>query len=234
MSQTSTRDPVRYLAEVEGLEVSLIATAEFGYWEERLRRENLRPYSADGRAEFLVSSISTSFLGVKFRELVFAVTVSESPGSDARDGYYFPAAFHSSPLLAWIERTAFRTPYRPANLQSTYEPQAGVRLSDRDGVLLEAVRTSSEVPTRVEEPWEGPIYLPTPRGRTAPLVLFGRFRGAVEVSPFAADDTFRITGTERHPILRDLVDSNLTPREWRVRPQAIHARSKTYSRGRRS
>ena len=51
----------------------------------------------------------------------------------------------------------------------------------------------------MEEPWEGPIYLPTSERRAPELVFFGRFRGTVEVSPFIADDTFRITGADRQP-----------------------------------
>lgn len=224
--------PIRYVAEVEGLEVSLLATADLAFWKERLQREHLRPFAIDGRAELLISSISARFLGVRFRELVVAVTVSQSPGGDTRDDCFLAAAFHSSRFFAWIERTAFQTPYRPAIVQSTYEPRAGVSLADRQGLLLEAVR-SSAVQETVESPWEGAIYLPTPDGRLPQRVFYGRFRGAVEVSPFIADDTFRISGGDRQPILQDMIDSNLTPREWRIRRKAIHARSKTFSRDRR-
>lgn len=232
MDPASQTNPTPYIAEIrDALEVSLVATADLAFWKERLREENLVPFARDGQAEIVISSVQSRFLAIPFQELVFAVTVSRDPHGTTRDGCFLADAFNSSRLFAWIERMAFQTPYRAADVQLSPEPHPGILLRDTAGVVLEASRRSS-LTCRIDEPWEGAIHLPARSAKPGRprQQFFGRFRGEIHSAPFDAQDVFQISGAERHPVLRDLRDSHAVPREWRIRPKAAHARSRTVAR----
>jgi hypothetical protein len=47
--------PVRYLADTDHVrEISLIGTADLGFWKRRLAQERLIPAERDGKAEIMI------------------------------------------------------------------------------------------------------------------------------------------------------------------------------------
>lgn len=77
------------------------------------------------------------------------------------------------------------------------------------------------------------IYLPAPRSSTGRRGkrFFARVRGQTLAYPFLpAVDLITIEPAPESGILRSLLDSNFTGREWTVREDATHAKSKTSKR----
>lgn len=81
-----------------------------------------------------------------------------------------------------------------------------------------------------EETWAGGILLPRRLSRTAKAeeCFTARLSGPTKIYPFAPTDTLTISPTPRAPILQWLCDSGFTGAEWRVRADAVHAKSETY------
>jgi hypothetical protein len=82
-----------------------------------------------------------------------------------------------------------------------------------------------------EEAWDGPIYLPTRAGRGAGKGFLARLRGETRAFPFlAGQDELALKPVAGAPVFQSLLDSHFVPREWTVRENATHAKSKTYAR----
>ena len=81
-------------------------------------------------------------------------------------------------------------------------------------------------PLHEAQEWQGRIYLP-PRGPRREL-FYARLAGPTDVYPFGAADTLTIRPRPGDDVLGCLVESGFAGREWRVRAEAVHARSRTY------
>jgi hypothetical protein len=223
---------IDYAVEISGVrEVSLIGTAELGFWRDRLLSEGFFPVPAKGRAELLVSSTNARFHGIPFRELSFGVFVSRREDSTEAEGLYLVRAFNSVRFFAFAERTFFSTPYYPGELVVEVGPPARVELRERGRVPLRMTMSMSMSPRMSadvrDDGWEGPIFLPR-NGRGGGKLFFARLRGETTVSPFdPVTDVVTIAESPAHPIFDELLRSGFTPREWVVRPNATHGKSKT-------
>jgi hypothetical protein len=225
---------IDYDVEISGVrEVSLRGTAELGFWRDRLLSEGFFPVPAKGRAELLVSSTNAKFHGIPFRELSFSVFVSRREDSDEAEGLYLVRAFNSIRFFAFVERTFFSTPYYPGELIVEVGPPARVELREGDRVPLRMTMSMSmSMPPRKsatvrDDGWEGPIFLPR-SGRGGGKLFFARLRGETTVSPFdPVTDVVTIAASPAQPIFDELLRSGFTPREWVVRPNATHGKSKT-------
>ncbi len=81
--------PVKYVAELAHVrEVSLLGSADLGFWAERLRGEGLTPVQYAGWARVLVVSCNSKFFGVRFRELSFSVFVHQPDASEGSDAAF--------------------------------------------------------------------------------------------------------------------------------------------------
>ena len=83
-----------------------------------------------------------------------------------------------------------------------------------------------------EDGWEGPVLLPrNSRGRKGEgRLLFAKVSGLTRVYPFLACDKLLLKPGQGCDITQKLIDSHFTGREWIVREDAAHAKSKTYWR----
>jgi hypothetical protein len=218
-------------------EVSLLGTADLAFWKDRLRAEGLFPAEGDGKAQLLVSSVDSRYLGIPFRELTVSVFVSRQAGGAGGDGAYLAHAFNSSRLFAFLERTCFSTPYYPAKVDIRARLPIRLRLTQgREGVFRAEMSAGSRAAPREpsrsgDDGWEGPIFLPG-SGRRAPgKVFFARLSGHTETYPFSPGDVLALDPSPKSQILRALVESRFAVREWVIRADATHARSKTFARG---
>lgn len=216
MDYIATITPVR--------ELILAGTADLAYWRARLAVVGLFPHDDGGRAALTLSAIAGRFRGLPFREFSVGVVAGEEEGRD--DSVYLVGAFNSSRLLAWAERTFFRTPYEPANIRLNEQPPAGFTISTAGQVVCAATLIAATPPRHEAQEWQGRIYLP-PRGPRREL-FYARLAGPTDVYPFGAADTLTIRPRPGDDVLGCLVESGFAGREWRVRAEAVHARSRTY------
>jgi hypothetical protein len=152
--------------------------------------------------------------------------VSERPSADTSDALYVVQAFNSLRSFAWIERTFFATPYDLARIQVDAQAPVKARLEDRAGVMINAQMKTNTAPQETrDELWQGQIYLPP----HADKYFVAQLGGRTELYPFLPDaDTLQFFDREKYPVFQWLRESNLVAKEWRIRREAVHARSKTF------
>lgn len=233
-----TAAPIPYLVQLSGVhEVSLIGTADLDYWQERLRQEDLYPIDVGGEAQIQICVCEGSFLGVRFREFSVSVRVSRRQ-NDPTEGAFLVRAYNSIRFFAFVERTLYRTPYYHAGIYVSARAPAYLDLASPDGIFCAAMLPGDgqhhRRPARGEpDGWEGAIYLP--RRSTKPgavgEVFYGKLAGQTLVYPFDEDcDFVKLVPSARGGVLRQLSDSRFRVKEWHVRQDATHAKSRTVSR----
>ena len=143
---------MKYVAELAHVrEVSLLGSADLGFWAERLRVEGLTPVEHAGLARVLVVACDSKFFGVRFRELSFSVFVRRPDVSEGSDAAFLVQAFNSSRFFAWSERTWFSTPYRHGVIDVDVGLPAAMRLGLEGQTVFSAVM-SADSNTQTREP----------------------------------------------------------------------------------
>jgi hypothetical protein len=220
-------------------EVSLLGTADLAFWSTRLREEHLSPATRDDRAQLLIIAADMKYRGVRFRELSVSVLVSRPEEGMRRDAAYLTGAFNSCRLFAFVERAFFGTPYSHGDVRVSASLPASIHLIKKGETIFRAEMaadssgTAREPLRHGEDGWEGPVFLPRKRrGRGHPgNVFFARLRGDTRTYPFrASQDTLEIASAAGSAVLQALRDSHFVAREWILRADAAHAKSKTYKR----
>jgi hypothetical protein len=213
-------------------EVSLVAAADISFWREKVEPAGLFPFSLNGKAELTFSATDIRFLGKQTYEFTIGLAVSRQPDGSSLDGRFLVRAFNSSSLFAWIERTLFKTPYYPGFIRLEDQIPAWMTLSDARGPIIQAQMSTPVAPTHSQDQlWQGPIYLPAIHEKPARSgrLFYASLGGFTVVYPYSTHDcSFVISHSAEYPFVQWLLDSQLTPIEWRIRSQAVHARSKTY------
>lgn len=229
MANPAFKNSVKYVAEVFGSrEVTLYGKANLDYWTKKLADEQLLPYVDNGHAQVTITAVASRWSGVSFLELIVGVTTADEPGGAAY-GMLLLSGYNTSRIFTFFEYYYFGTPYSQANVAVSCEKPASLNLSRATRPMLSAQRGAYH-PVRTESvDWQGPAYLPRGSAKVG-KVYYIRIRGETEISPFAAGvDTFAIKDASE-PALLWLAESGFVPQEWHVRPDAFHARSKTYAR----
>ena len=231
---------VKYIAKISRVrEVSLLGEADLAFWRNRLDRESLHPAVRDDKAQLIVSSTDAKYMGLPFRELSISVFVSRGEDGAGEDGVFLVHAFHSSRFFAFIERTFFGAPYHPGEIKVDARLPASIVLRAAKKSLLRAeMSADSSVSTRPPfrsgaEVWETPIFLPTKesRGIENAKVFFARLSGLTQVYPFTSADRLSLRASPDAAVLQWLIDSRFAGKEWHLRADATHARSRTVKRG---
>lgn len=234
---------MKYVAELAHVrEVSLLGSANLGFWVERLRGEGLTPVEHAGRARVLVVACDSKFFGVRFRELSFSVFVHQPDASGgvgrpapSADAAFLVQAFNSSRFFAWSERTWFSTPYCHGMIDVDVGLPGSLRLGLKGQTVFSAVMSADPCRTLSRsgvEGFAGPIFLPRgTREKTASgRLFFAKIEGETQAYPFLSTDTLTISPADDCPILQALVDSHFVVDEWLTRRDASHAKSKTFRR----
>ena len=225
--------PRKYVAQLaKVLEVALHGVADLDFWTRRSAADGVRPTAADGSAQLVLTAVDAKWMRMPFRELSVSLHVQGELNAVPQDGIYLPQAFNSSRLLAFCERTFFRTPYDPANIQidACFPFSIDVRTKDGDRLFARATDgVTRKLASATEESWEGPIYLPRTDGTPTDCGEFfwAKLAGCTECYPCAPSDTVVFDTSREDSIFAWLSESHFVAREWRIRQRAIHARSKT-------
>jgi hypothetical protein len=227
---------VRYITELSRVrEVSLLGTADLAYWTEYLRGEALTPAVWDGHAQVLVVAAAMRYLGFQFTEISFSVLVEPPSPQERRDAAFLIHAFNSCRLFAFCERTLFSTPHVYAGCRASTNPVSMEIVTHRKPVFRAAMGVfptgTGREPVREEETgWEGPIFLPAHRHEGRGRRFFARLWGRTRTYSFLSGTDTVVVRRDGSEIFRALADSGFAGREWIIREDATHARSRTYAR----
>ena len=231
---------VKWAAELSHVrEVTLLGLADLAFWKDQLMDQDLRPSEHDGQAQLLLVAADSKYMGIRFRELSFSVLVSPQEVGAEKDAVYLVRAFNSSRLFTFCEQVFFSTPYRHGDVRISASFPFAVRVLKNGEALFEAQMQADpsgferQTSHHEEGGWEGPIFLPGTsrrKGRNGKL-FFSRLRGDTKTYPFLhAKDSVTIKLSADYDILQALTESHFVAKEWVVRADATHARSKTYKR----
>lgn len=223
----------KFIVEVQPVkEVALVAEADLAYWQDRLKGARVFPYNQQGKAAIVISATDLRSLGRRTNEFTIGLVVCERPAADSPDAFYLVQAFNSSRLFAWIERIFFATPYSPGHICVDDRMPAQIQLADRAGTIFSVQMNTTATPTvSRDELWQGKIYLPrlTADSRKAQKYFVAKLGGRTDIYPYSPkNDTLQISARNGQPVFQWLLESKLVGKEWRVRSNAVHARSKSY------
>ncbi|MDB5288873.1 MAG: hypothetical protein JWL69_114 [Phycisphaerales bacterium] len=230
--------PVKYVAQLKHVrEVSLLGTADAAFWNDYLAVHGHRAAERDGRAQIRIIAADGRFAGIRFRELSISVLVKNPEDRLDREAAFLVQAFNSSRAFAFCERAFFATPYVHGNVRVSVSSPVSIGLVGNEQVLFIA-----EMPLRApsycgDQQWEGPVFLPDTRHGTGrdPRLFYARISGYTRTYPFdSSADSLTIVPSERSLGLQALIDSRFAAREWAVREDATHCKSKTYKAARMS
>jgi hypothetical protein len=227
-----TTTNIRYVAEPKHVrEVTLTGTTDLAFWSDYLKPEGLAPVRYGDDGQIVVVAAEMVCLGLRFTEVSFSVRAGliHSRGSV---GMRLVHAFTSSRIFAWCERTLFATPYSHGKCCVSVHRPTSVRLEAQGERVLGAEMSSAERPVirAGDESWEGPVFLPSRGTANDRRLFFGRLSGQTTVYPFSTGDHFAIEPSAGGAALRPLADARFHPKEWVVRADATHGKSKTYRR----
>ena len=227
---------IKWAAELSHVrEVSLRGVADLEFWKQRLRPQGLLPADHDGQAQILILAADARFRGIRFRELSVSVLVAPPQKEMGDRAAYLLHAFNSNRFFAFCERKFFATPYSHARVDVSATLPAWIDVTFNGKRLFAATMQRAEVAPqrqpsrRGEDGWEGPVFLPNGNKH-----FFARVHGVTETYPFdPATDSIEIapaSGDEKLTglsALAALSASAFVPRAWDIRPDCMHAKSKT-------
>jgi hypothetical protein len=220
-------------------EVSLLGAADLRFWTDWLEAEDLRPAERDGQAQLMIVAADAKYMGLRFQELSVSVVVCPADQSAALEAAFLIGAFNSRPVFAFCERVLFSTPYEHGRVELTAATPAAIELVKDQALVFRArmgdgaAATQRDLLRSCDDGWEGPIFLPNKRPRKGRpgKMFFARLRGETTVYRFlAATDSLTIEANAKSEALRAMRDSHFVAKEWVIREDATHAKSKTYSR----
>ena len=228
----SVPEKIKYVAKVEDVrEVTLIANADLSYWRDHLRNDGFVPYVDNGKAELMISSADLKWKSMRSQEVSVSVKICCNDKNEP-DGYFLLHAFNSSRLFAFIERIFFHTPYYYGRIAVSAEHPVSVVVDEKEQNLMMLHIPENRLPDKTEnKDWNGPIFLPFQPGKKADQrkLFFAKIGGLTRVYSFQpSTDLIRLQRAKKHPVIQMLQESNLTGKEWQVRNNASHAKSKTY------
>lgn len=228
MGQTAPIFAQELAADIEPVrEVTLLASANFDVWKQRLEREELIPIEREGKAQLLIVAAAMKFKGVRFREISFSVLVQ----NQRRQAAFLIQAFNTVRFFAFVERNLFSAPYHHGDVQLDVgaSPFARVAESNRGRFRMQMATDEARPPARTGEAgWEGAVLLPRARPKHASRKYFlARLHGQTRSYPFTSSDRIEIEPSARWPTFQWLIDSGFAGLEWSIRESARHSKSKT-------
>ena len=231
-----SRKPLKYVAQISHVrEVSLRGAADSAFWKNKLEHENLILAETDGQAQILITAADAKYMGMRFREVSFSILTSGYKGVEIA-GAYLLQAFNSNLFFAFCERTLFSTPYSHADVRVSCRPVFVKCTTTREVIFHADMHADYSAPSR--EPvrcgvdgWEGPVFLPGGKGRGRDGKFFiAKITGDTRVYPFLPnEDSLLLSRSQGSDVIQALIDSGFACKEWAVREDATHAKSKTYA-----
>jgi len=227
--------PIKWAATLAQVrEVSLIGGANLAFWSDRLKAQGLLLREINGKAQIMILGAAAKFAGLKFREISISIQAARSGGQSRQEEVFLLSAFNSNRFFAFCERFFFSTPYHHAKVDLDSAP-ASLRIAGKSSIAFLAHMSGNTTPNpsqQSDEQWQGAVHLPNmKRGSNTERFFFARLAGHTQRYPFLPSaDSLTINPLASGDVLSALIESRFTPTEWIVRPDATHAKSKTYQR----
>jgi hypothetical protein len=213
-------------------EVTLTGTADLAYWTNRLKPQDLQPRPRDGKAQIMILAADSKYMGLAFREMSISIAVLAIDNSASNDAACLLAAWNARRFFAFCERTFFATPYRHGDVQVRAIPAALRLLVDGAEAFQAEMKSDRAQSHNTDDAWDGPIFFPSKKlGPGHGKVFFAKLTGQAHIYPFLPEsDSLRINPAHKDDTLAALLESHFAPEQWSIRPDAAHAKSKTYRR----
>lgn len=232
MNQLTWPTNIKYAARIANArEVTLQGTADLAFWQRLLDHKGLTAFNSAGRAHLMINATALVWKGLAFREYTVTVATADGEQPAQPTGYYLAQAFNSSRSLAWAERRLFHTPYAHGTIDVGVVP-ASMHVAEAGATMFKATMNQpSGASPSSNTAWQGHIFLPTkPAPKQTKRCFFAQLSGPQYSYPFdSASDHMEIRLSDTYAVFQWLLDSQFTPQTWHIRPNADHAKSKTYS-----
>ncbi|TWU30448.1 hypothetical protein [Bythopirellula polymerisocia] len=240
MSSEIDSTSIKWAAQLQHVkEVSLLGTADYAFWKEYLKEENLQPAEHDGKAHVMIIAADAKYMNIRFREVSFSVEVLPPKGCETQDAAYLVHAYNSNRFFSFCERTFFSTPYDHANVDLSVANAVEIQVA-KEGIVAFAAKMNQDDPAFRRNPrsseeagWKGSIYLPSRGGvnHGPGKFFYARLNGYTKTYPFLPDkDIVTMKHLSNNKTLSALSESHFVGLEWCVREDAQHEKSKTYRR----
>lgn len=226
----NTIDPqnAKFVAAVRDVkELRLIGSAALDFWNRQLKDKPFQAFQAGSNcAEITIAATELVWKGFRFNELTISLALAAPDDAQKQIGYLLLYALNSNRFFAFCERTFFLTPYHfgKVNLRET-TPCVISAESNNQNVLETAMSRTTRPMTEENESWEGAIFLPDARSEK---YFIGKLSGKSKICPFIETDRIEMQNDPNDIVFDSLTASGFTGKEWRMRNQAFHAKSKTY------
>ncbi|HMV76452.1 MAG TPA: hypothetical protein PL048_21375 [Leptospiraceae bacterium] len=214
---------ISYAAEINGVkEIILRGKADLSFFQKKLSEYRLVPYSENGSADITISAVSLEWKKIKFQELTVSVTALTASQEKV---FFLPTAFNSNRFLAFSERFFFKTPYYSGNLSS--EPENFIiKFSSFEETVLSASKKGGSPVSVENESLNVKVFLPS---KNKERYFHAVLQGETETYPFEKEDILEIRPIIEYPVFTWLIESGFKASEWKLRRNAFHAKSRTYS-----
>lgn len=145
----------------------------------------------------------------------------------------------AAPAFSWTDRGRV---VLSAALRKDYQPQDSVGVEPADGVAAgrsaEAAAESRAPLRQASDGFSGPVFLPAASREPGPprseKWFYAEVGGATRTYPFLpGGDDWTLAPAARTPVLSLLAESQFIPKEWYVRDDSRHAKTKTFARASR-
>jgi hypothetical protein len=214
-------------------EVSLLGTADLAFWADLLKDEGLVPRAENGKAQIMILGAQAKFSGLPFREISISLQAHTPHAQAKADEVFLLAAFNSNRFFAFCERFFFSTPYAHACIHLGSSPPS-LQIAKDDAIPFSAKQfdSATQNPTQQSDgQWRGRVHLPKiKRESVRQRFFFAHLAGQTTRFSFLPSDSLTINPLAPGDVFSTLIASHFTPHEWIIRPDATHAKSKTYRR----
>jgi hypothetical protein len=218
----------KFVAEVRDVkELRLIGSVKLDFWNKQLKDKPFQAFqTAGGCAEITIAATELVWKGFRFNELTISLAIAARDDARKHTGYLLLHALNSNRFFAFCERTFFSTPYHfgKVNLRETTPCLINAQ-SNNQNVLKAAMSRTTRPVTEENESWEGAIFLPNARSEK---YFIGKLSGKTKICPFIETDRIEMQSDTKNIVFDLLIASDFKGKEWRMRSQAFHAKSKTY------
>jgi hypothetical protein len=223
----------KYVADVRDVvDVTLRGSGNLDFWIRYLAQFQLVPLNEEGEASLFILSGKLKWNGVRFAEVAFWVALKDPQYPHAA---FLVQAFNSCRFFAWCERVFFQTPYAHAACEVINDSsKVSVSITKQSASLLSANTAALGRFRRGnadDNEWNGPVFLPPTDPGESQRYFIAQIVGDSRVAPFRSEDIFTLSTGAGEEGPRTFMESGFQPREWQIRDNATHRKSKTFKRG---
>ncbi len=225
--KTIKPENAKFVAVVNDVkELRLIGQANLDFWNRQLADKPFQAFDNNGLAEITISATELVWKGFRFNELTIFLTIAEKNDPNKQSGVFLLHAFNSNRFFAFCERAFFSTPYYfgKISLNETVPCLMDTRANNQS-IFKAEMRCAEREFDEENEYWAGAVFLPRSKGEK---YFIAKLSGKSKICRFDKSDRVELKSDAKYSIFDSLINSDFAGKEWRMRNNAFHAKSKTY------